>query len=292
MDLLAHLEAYVAAVDEASFSRAADRLGIAQPLLSRRIKTLEEYYGGLLFDRSRRQVTITEFGVILLPYAQDVLDRAQRLRQIAVRAGAEYGTPLAVRDLPPDERESGLAEGSLAYALMRVAPEDAALRVHLGLASAPPSDTPDDVSAGPTRTRIHPRAVHLEDLRPPARPRRTERAADPHHGGGPGPPRSGPAETDGRPLRAAGRSGPPGRSDRGCAGGDARRPGDAAVHRAVRAAARGALGAARRHLAAPGVAGPRGAPRQPPPSAGHPPHPPRHHSDRPRRRRNTGRRAG
>ncbi|MGW1801737.1 helix-turn-helix domain-containing protein [Streptomyces sp. NPDC001984] len=34
MDLLAHLETYIAAVDEASFSRAADRLGIAQPLLS------------------------------------------------------------------------------------------------------------------------------------------------------------------------------------------------------------------------------------------------------------------
>ncbi|MGW1801736.1 hypothetical protein ACWCQN_38935 [Streptomyces sp. NPDC001984] len=29
-----------------------------------------------------------------------------------IRAGAEYGTPLAVRDLPPDERESGLADGS------------------------------------------------------------------------------------------------------------------------------------------------------------------------------------
>ncbi|MYR91462.1 LysR family transcriptional regulator, partial [Streptomyces sp. SID685] len=83
MDLLAHLEAYVATADEASFSRAADRLGIAQPLLSRRIKTLEGHFGGPLFDRSRRQVTTTELGVLLLPYARDVLDRAQRLRQAA-----------------------------------------------------------------------------------------------------------------------------------------------------------------------------------------------------------------
>ncbi|MFI9046885.1 LysR family transcriptional regulator [Streptomyces sp. NPDC053427] len=193
MDLLAHLEAFVATVDEASFSRAADRLGIAQPLLSRRIKTLEEHYGGLLFDRSRRQVTTTGFGVLLLPYAQDVLDRAERLRQIAesahrsavravavpadcapaalariIRAGAEHGTPLGVRELPPGERELGLADGSLTYTLLRVAPEHAALRVPLGLASAPPSDTPDDAPATPTEARLRPRprAVHLEDLRP------------------------------------------------------------------------------------------------------------------------------
>ncbi|ARF53510.1 LysR family transcriptional regulator [Streptomyces gilvosporeus] len=192
MDLLAHLEAYVAAVDEASFSRAADRLGIAQPLLSRRIKTLEEHYGGLLFDRSRRQVTTTDFGVLLLPYAQDVLDRAERLWQIAesarcsavrtvavpaachpaalariIRAGTEHGIPLGVRELPPGERESGLADGSLAYALLRVAPEDAALRVPLGLATATPSGTLDDAPPAPAGARHpRPRAVHLEDLRP------------------------------------------------------------------------------------------------------------------------------
>ncbi|MGW7261008.1 LysR family transcriptional regulator [Streptomyces sp. NPDC054834] len=186
MDLLAHLEAYVAAVDEASFSRAADRLGIAQPLLSRRVKTLEEHFGGLLFDRSRRQVTVTEFGRLLLPYAQDVLDRAQRLRHVAgsarqaavravgvpadcgpaalarvIRAGTANGIPLGVHELPPQERMSGLSAGSLTYALLRVPPENAALRVPLGLASAPPPDAPDDRRPGP-----RPRPVHLEDLRP------------------------------------------------------------------------------------------------------------------------------
>lgn len=147
MDLLAHLEAYVATVDEANFSRAADRMGIAQPLLSRRIKTLEEHFGGLLFDRSRRQVSTTELGLLLLPYARDVLDRAQRLRQAArsarqarvrvvgvpadcvpaalarvIRAGAEHGVTLAVSELPPLERDLGLADGSLGYALRRVPP--------------------------------------------------------------------------------------------------------------------------------------------------------------------------
>ncbi|MGW2212170.1 LysR family transcriptional regulator [Streptomyces sp. NPDC001781] len=177
MDLLAHLAAFTATADEVSFSRAADRLGIAQPLLSRRIKSLETYFGGQLFDRSRRQVTVTEFGTSLLPYARDVLERADRLDVAArsaraarvrvvgvpahcapvalagvLRAGTERGTTLAVRELPPRARQSGLTDGSLAYALLRVAPERAALRVPLGLAAASP---------------LARRVLHLEDLRPP-----------------------------------------------------------------------------------------------------------------------------
>ncbi|GEK01458.1 LysR family transcriptional regulator [Streptomyces sp. 1-11] len=213
MDLLAHLEAYVATVDETSFSRAADRLGIAQPLLSRRIKTLEARFGGLLFDRSRRQVATTELGMLLLPYARDVLDRAQRLDQAArsaqraqvravgvpadcapaelarvIRAGAERGSTLGVRELPPREREARLADGSLAFALLRVPPEHAAYRVPLGLASAPPLDAGGPSHATPPLDAGRPahttppleagrpahatpggargRAVHLEDLRP------------------------------------------------------------------------------------------------------------------------------
>ncbi|MBL1086903.1 LysR family transcriptional regulator [Streptomyces actinomycinicus] len=191
MDLLAHLEAYAATADEASFSRAADRLGIAQPLLSRRIKTLEEHFGGLLFDRSRRQIATTELGVQLLPYARDVLDRAQRLRQVArsarrsrahavgvpadcapaalaraLRAGTEHGVTLGMHELPPAERVSGLTDGSLACALVRAAPEQASLRLPLGLASAP---GPGDADGGSSR-----RAVHLEELRP-----RRGRAAGP-----------------------------------------------------------------------------------------------------------------
>ncbi|MFG2603540.1 LysR family transcriptional regulator [Streptomyces sp. NPDC048514] len=190
MDLFAHLEAYVATADEASFSRAADRLGIAQPLLSRRIKTLEGHFGGSLFDRSRRQVTTTELGVLLLPYARDVLDRAQRLRQAAhsalrsrvsavgvpadcapaalaraIRAATERGITLGVRELPPGERLSGLADGSLAYALLRVPPEQAAFRVPMGLASA---------AEGPEPRHGSRRAAHLEELRP-----RRGRSADP-----------------------------------------------------------------------------------------------------------------
>ncbi|GIJ56493.1 LysR family transcriptional regulator [Virgisporangium aurantiacum] len=179
MDLLAHLAAFVAVADEASFSRAADRLGIAQPLLSRRVKTLEDHFGAPLFDRSPRQVATTEFGLLLLPYAHDVLDRTQRLRHVArsaresaalavgvpadcdpaalariIRAGTDHDLTLSVRELPPDARAAGITDGSLAYALVRVPPENARVRVPLGLAS------------GPSETAGRSHAVHLEDLRP------------------------------------------------------------------------------------------------------------------------------
>ncbi|UFR00521.1 LysR family transcriptional regulator [Streptomyces sp. Go40/10] len=191
MDLLAHLEAYVATADEASFSRAADRLGITQPLLSRRIKTLEEHFGGSLFDRSRRQITTTELGLLLLPYARDVLDRTQRLRQAArsarrsrvravgvpadcapaalaraIRAGTERGITLGMRELPPAQRASGLADGSLQYALVRTAPEQGALRVPLGLASAPGQDGTGTGRPGTGRPGTAGRPLHLEELRP------------------------------------------------------------------------------------------------------------------------------
>ncbi|GAA1671614.1 LysR family transcriptional regulator [Fodinicola feengrottensis] len=171
VDLFAHLEAYVAVAEERSFSRAADLLHIAQPVLSRRIKVLEKHFGGTLFDRTHRQITSTELGVLLLPHAKDVLSRADRLTQVArealaptaytlgvptdcdpaalarvLRAAAERGITVGVRELPAAERDAG----SLAFALLRVPPERARLRVPMGLSGAVPAS----------------RRVHLESLRP------------------------------------------------------------------------------------------------------------------------------
>lgn len=177
MDLLAHLETFVAVADELSFSRAAEELGIAQPLLSRRIKTLEQHLGGTLFDRSRRQIELTGLGELLVPYARDVLHRSEHLLSVArtagrsaavtvgvppdcdpqavarvLTAGAERGVTLRVHELPPAERQAALDDGSLTLSLARV-PVTAPLRVRLGLATVEPR-----FSDG--------RPVHLEQLRP------------------------------------------------------------------------------------------------------------------------------
>lgn len=179
MDLLVHLATFAAVARERSFSRAADELGIAQPLLSRRIRTLEDHLGGELFDRSRRQIEITDLGALLLPHARDLLARSDHLLDVArtarastvlalgvppdadpralaqvIRASADRGLTVSVREVAAAERAAALASGALALALVRVPPDAAALTVPLGLASAgPPGDAPV-------------RPVHLDDLRP------------------------------------------------------------------------------------------------------------------------------
>jgi DNA-binding transcriptional LysR family regulator len=71
-----HQLAYAVAVaDEKSFTRAADRLHLAQPSLSRQVRLLEQQLGVVLFNRGPGQgpVTLTPDGAALLPFMQRVL---------------------------------------------------------------------------------------------------------------------------------------------------------------------------------------------------------------------------
>lgn len=70
---LAQLDAFIAAADCGSFSRAAELLGVAQPSLSNRIQSLERDVGQPLFERMGRGVKLTDAGRAFLPYAQRVL---------------------------------------------------------------------------------------------------------------------------------------------------------------------------------------------------------------------------
>lgn len=87
MDLVRHLECFVAVAEESHFGRAAARLGMAQPPLSQRIQRLEKELGVRLFERTSRQVTITEAGTLLLAEARELLARAESLRTAARRSG-------------------------------------------------------------------------------------------------------------------------------------------------------------------------------------------------------------
>ena len=77
---------FVAVADERSFTRASERLRIAQPWLSTQIRKLEEQLGFQLFDRNRnRAVTILPEGEAFLPVAQDYLVAAERASAAARR---------------------------------------------------------------------------------------------------------------------------------------------------------------------------------------------------------------
>lgn len=67
------LSAFLEVADTASFSKAAERLYLSQPAVSKRIATLEDQLGRQLFDRVGRQISLTDAGRALLPYARRVL---------------------------------------------------------------------------------------------------------------------------------------------------------------------------------------------------------------------------
>ncbi|MEU7832305.1 LysR substrate-binding domain-containing protein [Nonomuraea sp. NPDC049129] len=98
MDLVRHLRYFTVVAEELHFGNAAIRLGMAQPPLSQRIKRLEEELGVRLFDRSARQVRLTEAGRLLLGEAREIVTRADRLREL-VRHGGGGALKLGV---PPD----------------------------------------------------------------------------------------------------------------------------------------------------------------------------------------------
>ena len=81
-----HLREFAAIAETGSFSKAARRLRIAQPPLSRHIRQLETELGIKLFERSATGVQITREGALLLERARAVLDDASALLDLATRA--------------------------------------------------------------------------------------------------------------------------------------------------------------------------------------------------------------
>ena len=95
---LEHLDSFLAVVEYRNFSQAARSLGISQSSLSKRIKALEDALGFRLFDRTTKDVRLTDVGSLYLSYADRIADLQE-----------EFAMQLA-RRFPNDE---GLVFGTL-----------------------------------------------------------------------------------------------------------------------------------------------------------------------------------
>ena len=90
---LRHLRYFVAVGEEEHFGRAAERLHIAQPALSRQIQDLEREIGFPLFDRLPRGVKLSAAGTLFLEDAQRILGEVQEATRRAERvASGKTGT--------------------------------------------------------------------------------------------------------------------------------------------------------------------------------------------------------
>ena len=126
------LRYFVAVAEELHFGRAAQRLGIAQPPLSRAIGQLERRLGATLLARTSRAVTLTEAGAVLLREgraALDAIDAAdRRTRRAALAAEGKAGVVLVSK--------AGAAQEILAKLLDAYAAEPGAVPVEVVLSGA------------------------------------------------------------------------------------------------------------------------------------------------------------
>ena len=170
---LRHLRYFVAVAEELHFGRAAARLHIQQPPLSRQIQDLESELGFPLFERSRRRVELTPAGAALLGRTRQVFDALEVAIHDA-RSASEgdsgrlvVGYPsslaysgltellrafrtrfpsveLSLRELPPGEQIDGLKAGNLDVGFVRTSLDDPSLAADLVRREALMVVLPDD----------------------------------------------------------------------------------------------------------------------------------------------------
>ena len=114
-----HLDVLLAVAAEGSMQRAAQRVHLTQPAISKLVREMEAMFGAPLFERSKRGVTLTECGRALATRAEYLLNDVERAREEIAAIGKGTLGSLRIGALPVVE--STLLPKSL-MALRRIAP--------------------------------------------------------------------------------------------------------------------------------------------------------------------------
>ena len=145
-----HLRYFVAVAEERHFGRAAARLRMAQPPLSRQIQALEGELGFVLFERNRRQVELTPAGTSLLEHTRRIFEAVELAVHEAKRASqgesgrivVAYPSTFAYSGLPELVRAFRAKFAAVELVLRELSPQDQLdairdKRVDVGFVRAP-----------------------------------------------------------------------------------------------------------------------------------------------------------
>lgn len=90
------LEYFLTVAREGNITKAAEALHLTQPTLSRQLMQLEKELGVTLFQRGKREIALTEEGMLLRRRAEEMTSLAQKTRQELARQGQELSGSVAV----------------------------------------------------------------------------------------------------------------------------------------------------------------------------------------------------
>lgn len=159
---LRHLRYFSAIAEERHFGRAAERLGIAQPPLSKQLQDLEHELGYPLFDRSRRPIELTAAGAALLEHTRGIFAGVEAAIREARRAGAGHSGRLTI-GYPTSLAYSGLS--TLLRAFRERSPEVAIEVRELSPGEQVEALKRGDLDVGFVRTPLHEPELASENIR-------------------------------------------------------------------------------------------------------------------------------
>jgi DNA-binding transcriptional LysR family regulator len=97
---LVQIRQFLAVVEHAGFSSAAQACGVTQPALTAAVKRLEKSVGGELFHREGRRLVLTELGRLIKPHLEQMLTRQEAALEVARNFRLLRVTPLRVGVIP------------------------------------------------------------------------------------------------------------------------------------------------------------------------------------------------